>query len=373
MDRLCTIIAQNYMPQAMALLESTREIYPDIEFYVLITDATSRMQPLLESAQVLLPTDLDIDPEWLADMQSYYDPVEFATSLKPFLLSTLLTPSVSTVTFLDPDILLFSELTQGFAAAKISGIALSPHRLTPAEIKGKKSGELSFLKYGVFNLGYICVGQLGKPMLEWWGARLRWFCTRFPNDVIFTDQKWMDLVPALFTFSVIRNFGYDVAPWNINERKLFLNDKKLFAANDELVFIHFSQMSSGLAAGNKTQHWQDALQGKPEFAESLKLISKITDAYSEKLVAFRREISANSTPINNWRTPSVASFHHRQRMIKRSWGIQSKKRLISNNSSRHFRGMLKTLERSATLNGLRLGLESDLTKMSQRLRNFFHK
>ena len=373
MDRLCTIIAQNYMPQAMALLESIREIYPDIEFYVLITDATSRKQPLLASAQVLLPTDLDIDPGWLADMQSYYDPVEFATSLKPFLLSTLLTPSVSTVTFLDPDILLFSELTQGFAAAKISGIALSPHRLTPAELKGKKSGELSFLKYGVFNLGYICVGQLGRPMLEWWGARLRWFCTRFPNDVIFTDQKWMDLIPALYNFSVIRNFGYDVAPWNINERKLFLNDNKLFAANDEVVFIHFSQMSSGLAAGDKTEHWKDALQGKPEFAESLKLISKITDAYSEKLVAFGREISANSTPINNWRTPSVASFHQRQRMIRRSSGIPPKKRDISVNSLQHFGGILKTLERSATLNGLRLGLESDLTKIFQRLRSMFHR
>ena len=216
MNRLCTIIAQNYLPQAMALLESARKIYPDIEFYVLITDAISSSQPLLEGARVLLPTDLDIEPEWLSDMQSYYDPVEFATSLKPFLLNTLLTSGVATVTFLDPDILLFSELTQGFEAAKKSGIALSPHRLTPSEIQGKNFGELSFLKYGVFNLGYISVGQSGRPMLEWWGDRLRWFCTRFPDDVIFTDQKWMDLVPALFSLSVIRAFGYDFAPWNIN-------------------------------------------------------------------------------------------------------------------------------------------------------------
>ena len=373
MNRLCTIIAQNYLPQAMALLESTREIYPDIEFYILMTDATSSTQPLLKGAQVLLPRDLDIDPEWLTDMQSYYDPVEFATSLKPFLLSTLLTSGVSTVTFLDPDILVFSELTQGFVAANASGIALTPHRLTPAEIKGKQSGELSFLKYGVFNLGYICVGHLGKPMLEWWGERLRWFCTRFPNDVIFTDQKWIDLVPALFTFSVIRNFGYDVAPWNISERQLSLKDNKLFAANDELVFIHFSQMSSGLAAGNKTEHWDDVLQGKPEFADSRKLISNITDDYSEKLVAFRRIIDANSAITINMRTASVPSFHHRQRMIKRSLGILPKKRFIPDNSPKDFRGILKSLERSATLNGLRLGLESDLSKIFQRFRSFFHK
>ena len=116
MHRLCTIIALNYLPQAIALVDSTREVHPNIEFYVLITDATQREQPNLSNAQILLPEDLDISEDWLSEMRSYYDTVEFATSLKPFLLSTLLTPSVSTVTFLDPDILLFSELTQGFAA-----------------------------------------------------------------------------------------------------------------------------------------------------------------------------------------------------------------------------------------------------------------
>ena len=373
MNRLCTIIAQNYLPQALALLESTRKIYPDIEFYVLITDAISNTQPLLESAQILLPSDLDIDSEWLVEMQSYYDPVEFATSLKPFLLATLLTSGVSTVTFLDPDILLFSELTAGFAAAMKSGIALSPHRLTPSEIQGKNFGELSFLKYGVFNLGYISVGQLGKPMLEWWGNRLRWFCTRFPDDVIFTDQKWMDLVPTLFSFSVIRDFGYDVAPWNINERLISLKKNKLFAGEDELVFIHFSQMSGGLAAGVKTKHWVAALQGKPEYNDSLEIISKITDDYSERLVAISQVIADHTQVVINKSTPSLPSFHQRQRMIKKSLEFQSGVHVISGSAPKFFFGLIKSLERSATLNGLRKGLQSDIPKISQRFRNLFQR
>ena len=373
MHRLCTIIAQNYLPQAVTLLESTRKIYPNIEFYVLITDAISHTQPLLQSAQILLPSDLDIDSEWLADMQSYYDPVEFATSLKPFLLATLLTSGVSTVTFLDPDILLFSELTAGFAAAMKSGIALSPQRLTPSEIQGKNFGELSFLKYGVFNLGYISVGQLGKPMLEWWGNRLRWFCTRFPDDVIFTDQKWMDLVPTLFSFSVIRDFGYDVAPWNINERLISLKKNKLFAGEDELVFIHFSQMSGGLAAGVKTKHWVAALQGKPEYRDSLEIISKITDDYSERLVATSKVIAAHTHVVIHKSAPALPSFHQRQRMIQKSLEFQSGVHVISGSAPKFFFGLIKSLERSATLNGLRKGLKSDIPKISQRLRSLFQR
>ena len=373
MNRLCTIIAQNYLPQAMALLESARKIYPDIEFYVLITDAISSSQPLLEGARVLLPTDLDIEPEWLSDMQSYYDPVEFATSLKPFLLNTLLTSGVATVTFLDPDILLFSELTQGFEAAKKSGIALSPHRLTPSEIQGKNFGELSFLKYGVFNLGYISVGQSGRPMLEWWGDRLRWFCTRFPDDVIFTDQKWMDLVPALFSLTVIRDFGYDVAPWNINERLLSLKENKLLAGKDEIVFIHFSQMSGGLAAGVKTKHWVEALQGKPEYRNTLEIISKITDDYSEKLVDYRKVIESHTQGAINKTIPSLPGFHQRQRMIRRSLEFQSGTRAISGFAPKFLLGLIKMLERSATLNGLRKGLKSDIPKISQRFRSLFQR
>jgi len=220
MDRLCTIIALNYLPQAMALLDSTQKIYPNIDFFILITDAKSRDQKGLECATVLLPEDLEIPADWLGDMRAYYDPVELATSFKPFLLKTLLSDGVSTATFLDPDILVFSELSEGMSAARRTGIAITPHRLTPMNVVDSHFSELSFLQYGIFNLGYIAVGQKALPMLRWWSERLRWYCTRYPDDVVFTDQKWINFVPAFYDHTVIRNPGYNFAPWNIDERPL---------------------------------------------------------------------------------------------------------------------------------------------------------
>ena len=367
------------MPQAVALLESTRKIYPNIEFYVLITDATSRAHPYLGSASILLSDDLDLPVEWLREMRSYYDPVEFATSLKPFLLSKLLDEGVSTVTFLDPDILLFDNLTEGISAATKYGIALTPHRLTPPNISHPRYNEIMFLKYGIFNLGYISVGQNSKPMLSWWGEKLRWYCTRFPDDDIFTDQKWMNFVPCYFDFKVIRNPGYDFAPWNIDERPITSTGGKLYAGDSALVFVHFSQMSGDLAAGRILNHWQKMLSESIESRNSLDLILRLTTEYSARLVELTRLIAADKDyqPGKVFQTHS--SFHQRQKWIRQSMqsALSDNKvsgKLMKFNGIRiNFPKISKALERSEMLNGMRRGFKNDALRINQRFRIFPHK
>lgn len=379
MDRICTIIALNYMPQAVALLESTRKIYPSKEFYVLVTDATSRTHPYLESATILLPDDLDLPLEWLREMRTYYDPVEFATSVKPFLLSKLLDEGVRSVTFLDPDVLLFDNLAEGISAASEYGIALTPHRLTPPDLSHPGYNELMFLKYGIFNLGYISVGQNSKPMLAWWGEKLRWFCTRFPNDDVFTDQKWMNFVPSYFDFKVIRNPGYDFAPWNIDERPITSIGGKLYVGENALVFIHFSQMSSELAAGRTLNHWRNLLSESLDSRKSLDLIEKLTIDYSARLVELTRLIAADKDYQPGRTIQSYASFHRRQKWIKQSMKSAlaerrgCKSRMYFGGIRMTFPKIGKALERSDALNGMRRGFRSDVLRIIQRFRIFLHR
>ena len=363
MNRICTIIAMNYLPQAMALLESTREVYPDIEFYVLIIDGDDKAIPYLPSAKILLPSDLNIQASWLKEMNSYYDAMELATSLKPFLLDTLLEVGVETVTFLDPDILLFSELTDGIEAAIDCGIALTPHRLTPSNIYDPEFSETSFLQYGIFNLGYITVGQKSKAMLNWWGERLRWYCTKFPSDSVFTDQKWINFIPALFDFKVVRNFGYNFASWNIDERQLSYSakDQTLYAGKNRLTFIHFSQMSGVLAAGGTTDHWEKTLRSSPESNESLEIISNLTKKYSDSLVRFRKEIAKEIAKENN---QTKLSYHSKRKIINKS--IDNARGITNievTNSAFTTKPViqywLRILEKSATINGFRDGLALD--------------
>lgn len=375
MDRLCTIIAQNYLPQAMALLESTRKMYPAIDFYILITDAEAQnnFEPLLPTAHILTPEDLNIEFEWLTEMRSYYDAVEMATSLKPFLLETLLIEGVESVTFLDPDILLYSELSDGFDAARANGIALTPHRLTPSNILKDGYNELAFMQYGIFNLGYIAVGQAGREMLKWWAERLRWYSTRFPNDVVFTDQKWINFVPALFDFRVIKHFGYDIAPWNIDERPLTTRNGQYFAGGQPVVFVHFSQMSGKLAVGLETDLWQNALTGSSENLESLRIISFLTHEYSQTLATSQKLIASTTTGNTQQKQSVLPGFYQRRNLIEQSFKRQRGEKIVSWKTPKFFQRFVKILEKSGTFNGAREGLRRDLQKIVQRLRNFFQK
>ena len=366
MDRICTIVALNYLPQAMALLESTRKLYPDIEFFVLIIDAKSNELPYLHTATILVPEDLDIETLWLAQMRSYYDAMELATSLKPFLLETLLVKGVSSVTFLDPDILLYAELSEGMTAAKEFGIALTPHRLTPAHIANSDFTELAFLQFGIFNLGYIAVGQKSKPMLSWWGERLRWFCTKYPKDPVFTDQKWLNFVPAFFEHKIIQNPGYNFASWNINERPLSGQDNELCINGHKLVFIHFSQMSGLLMRGKSVDHWEKSLTNVPNSSKSLEIVSELTHQYSKTLVANRKMITEYESFSKFY---LQSSFHSKRKLIAKNMNDTSLVRL-HNNPALHFISTRKNfvritllLEKSASLNGLRDGLLQDYQKI----------
>lgn len=366
MDRICTIIAMNYLPQAMALLKSTRQVYPDIEFYVLIIDGEDTAIPHLPSAKILLPKDLNIDASWLEEMNSYYDAMELATSLKPFLLETLLESGVETVTFLDPDILLFSELTDGIEAAIDCGIALTPHRLTPSNILDPEFSETSFLQYGIFNLGYITVSQKSKVMLNWWGERLRWYCTKFPSDSVFTDQKWINFIPALFNFKVIKNFGYNLASFNIDERPLAYaaDNQTLYAGRDRLVFIHFSQMSGLLAAGGTTDHWEKTLRSSLESGKCLEIISEITKEYSNTLVRFGKEVSKETSKVSN--QPKL-SYHSKRKVINKSiensrGNINLRRTNSAPTTKPIIQYWLRILEKSAAINGFRDGFALDYRK-----------
>lgn len=373
MDVICTVIATNYIPQALALMESARKFHPEMDFCVLIADGTTNQYPPLVGARVFIPDELGIDPKIIQEMFSYYDLFELSTALKPFFLKFLLEDGSETVTFLDPDTVLYGKITEALAHARTHEAVLVPHRISPCTKLTTECSEFGFLKYGVFNLGFISVGKKSIPMLEWWAQRLRWFCTRYQGDIWFTDQKWIDLVPALFETKILKHRGYDLAPWNIDERLITTKNNLVFAGDDPLVFIHFSQMSARLAKGLDTPHWKNQLSGLSQELklETLSFIEKETESYSHKLVDFGR---MNSHWAYNTLTRSTAqgkSFHHRKRLIARS--ISNFSNELSGNQevlkySPTFVDRFTTLlERSAALNGLRDGLKRDLVKVKMRL------
>ena len=155
MHRYCTIVSANYLPQALTLAESFREVYPGVFLEVLVIDLKRGSITDHANVHYIFLEDLPIDSSQVRKMRTYYDVVEFATALKPTLLLHLLEDSDKTVSYIDPDIYLFSEISQAQEMAEEQGLAITPHRITGMPLIPKSPQELSFLRVGIYNLGFI--------------------------------------------------------------------------------------------------------------------------------------------------------------------------------------------------------------------------
>lgn len=239
----CTIVARNYTAFAKVLELSFRANNPGIDFVTLVIDGAPEHlgEPL---GRVLLLDDLALPAEDLEPMVVMYSVMELATALKPALLLTLLSEGYEAAAYFDPDIWVVGDLGHVFDVTAESGIALTPHTLRPIPRDGLEIPEKTIMHAGIFNLGFIGVAPGASEFLEWWHERLRTEAVVDFGNALFTDQRWIDWVPALFDHTVLRHPGLNVAYWNLHERRLErLADGRLLAGGAPLGFIHFSGFS----------------------------------------------------------------------------------------------------------------------------------
>ncbi|MBI5080938.1 MAG: hypothetical protein HZB17_06500 [Chloroflexi bacterium] len=79
--------------------------------------------------------------------------------------------------------------------------------------------------------------------LRWWQQHLLKYCVIDLSRNLFVDQRWIDLVPGLFSGVVIlRDAGYNAAHWNISYRRLHRIGDQWHANDVPLVFFHFSSL-----------------------------------------------------------------------------------------------------------------------------------
>lgn len=246
-----TSCALNYTPKSRALLESLREYAPDIQVCLALADDIGEFEDeILGQFDHVFPL-ADIPelnrPSWIFKHRI----VELATAIKPFVLRKILDlPDCEGVFYFDPDMVVFHELTEMIDDLRANNIILTPHLTDPeTTLRGIEDNELSALKHGSYNLGYIGVRNTdeGKRFADWWSHRLKHYCREDIPAGIFTDQKWIDLVPSFFEgVHIMRHPGYNVASWNMTNRHIKKVGPMKYTVNDRpLVFYHFTGFDSG--------------------------------------------------------------------------------------------------------------------------------
>jgi FkbM family methyltransferase len=236
----CTVVARNYLPAARVLARSYLHHHPDHEFVIEVIDAP-RGNPVEDNGvRVLGPEAVGIAEDDYLRMATAYSVTELATAVKPYLLRELRAHS-DVVMYLDPDIQVFAPMPELAELAREHGIVLTPHFLHPLPRDGKQPSEAAIMGSGIFNLGFVATGPGSEPFLDFWAERLRHDAIVAPDKQLFTDQRWVDQVPALFGNHVLRDPGFNVAYWNVHERPVERDeDGALTAGGHPLRFFHYS-------------------------------------------------------------------------------------------------------------------------------------
>lgn len=245
-----TSITPNYLAKARVLASSLKHFHPEIDFHLVLAESGKQVplddEPFDEVADL---SDLGLAARrgWIYE----HSVVEFCTAIKGLYAKRVLDrPEVDAVLYFDPDIAVLGPLHPVLEGLESASIALTPHQIQPERhTDAIVDNEVCCLRHGVFNLGFLGLRgtDIGRSFARWWSQRLLSFCQVDLENGIFTDQRWVDLAPALFDeIAVLRHPGLNVATWNFTHRTLEGEAPHGVRVNGEpLSFFHFSGFDSG--------------------------------------------------------------------------------------------------------------------------------
>jgi hypothetical protein len=247
-----TICSNNYLAYAKTLGDSLLAKNPDYKFVVglvdqKIPDVDYNSFHRLEIVEIGNIGIRDFETVW-----KKYNIVELNTAVKPSLVKYLFEKhsDADYLLYFDPDIFIYDSLKSIEDRFLESDILLTPHIISPISLDAPGirlvPTESTFLNHGLYNLGFIGVKKNGartREFLDWWEERTLNQGFIDISNGIFVDQLWINLVPIYFEkVKILREMGYNAAPWNLHERGHIQIEKDHIIMPDisRLVFFHFS-------------------------------------------------------------------------------------------------------------------------------------
>lgn len=256
MPAVFTSITLAYLAKARVLARSVKRHSSSTTIYLVLAEpAPTFLREGIASGtepfDVLL-TDEDLGIEDHRRWMFQHSIVEACTALKGAALLHLIERcGEERILYLDPDVLVVSSLDGLFETLDRHSIALTPHCPdAESELDPIIMNEISSLAHGVYNLGFLGVSAdaEGRRFAQWWWHRLYHFCQDNIPRGLFTDQRWIDLVPAQFErVNILRGPQYNAASWNITQRSITGTAPDELQVNGRpLCFFHFSGANSGI-------------------------------------------------------------------------------------------------------------------------------
>ncbi|HTK88444.1 MAG TPA: hypothetical protein VL329_11945 [Nitrospiraceae bacterium] len=216
MRHYCTLSDINYLPKLLVMYESLKKHWSeDFILYVLALDEETLRA--LDDLDLQSATGIDI--EYFKSEQMPYVSQrtwqEYCWTAASNLCQMLLNQGVQFIdalTYLDADLMFFSDPKVVFDEIGDRSIAVIPHRFIPS----KRHLEVN----GKFNVSWVTFKNdpIGRECASTWAAQCREKCSATDGC---GDQKYLDAWPAKYGhhLCVIEHIGAGLAPWNLANYK----------------------------------------------------------------------------------------------------------------------------------------------------------
>ena len=217
-----TICSNNYLAQAKVLGDSLQKVNPNYNFKIFLCDKFDAAINYNTIGHEVIEIE-SFAPE-ISDLAEKYHIIELNTAMKPRVIEFLFEYlKAEKVVYLDPDIFVNHSLSELENYLDHYSILLTPHVNTPIPLDGMQPSESLFLNYGIYNLGFIALqnDENSNALVKWWKNTT--YTQGFVSvcNGLFVDQLPMNLAPLFFKgVKILREMGYNMAPWNLHERKL---------------------------------------------------------------------------------------------------------------------------------------------------------
>lgn len=238
-----TLFDKNYLARGLVLIESLQQFSESFVIYILCLDDFTAVffhQNIKRYPQVvvILLTDIEIDDEALVKIKTDRKKIEYYFTLSPCLPLFLFRKyNLSHICSLDADIKFYSTPQPLFDYLNEYSIVITPHKFSKEVCYLEKWGvnNVSFQIFRNDSVGVDCLEMWRKQCLEWCKDELD------EENNRFADQKYLDNWSILYPNNVKQLYDNvsGLAPWNINNYEIRIEDNSFFSNGEKLIFYHF--------------------------------------------------------------------------------------------------------------------------------------
>ena len=236
----CTLFDSGYLLKGLAMIRSLKHFCPAMNVYVLCMDEQTKfILERLDLPFVICITLAEVENEELLVAKADRGVAEYCWTLSSCFTWYVMQnyPEIDFLTYVDADLLFYSDVQPLFEEIGDASIAIIEHRFTE-RLKDREVNGRFCVEWDSFRRdeqGLACLSRWREQCIEWCYYRL--------EDGKMGDQKYLDEWPGRYSSChILMHPGAGIAPWNY-ARYLFGQDTagNITVDGAPLIFYHFHQ------------------------------------------------------------------------------------------------------------------------------------